>query len=134
MSVRPGRGPTHRNQAAGLLIPTAFTGRPMTRVEARANEGARKAVNPGWTKLREAPAWDEPKVKEWTDAAHDARKEGGGRRSHGQHVSTFVLRRTITYSSGDSAENVELRSAMVQAPSVLDQEVVSTCLSKLLTA
>ena len=76
MSVRVNGEIRHRPRAARPWLPNALTVRPMTRVEARSNEGALKAINAEWSKLRKAPAWDESNVEEWNDVAYEARTRG----------------------------------------------------------
>ena len=54
MTVEALKRSPHRYRAARPWIPNALTVRPMTRVKARANEGALRAINAEWTKLRKA--------------------------------------------------------------------------------
>ena len=76
MSVKAVKWSFHRYRAARPCIPNALTMRPMPPMEARAIEGALRAINTEWTKLRKAPPRDESRVKDLADAAYEARKRG----------------------------------------------------------
>ena len=50
--------------------------RPVSRSEVRSNPKARAALQKEWDRLREIPAWDESKVREWADVSAEARRTG----------------------------------------------------------
>ena len=82
-------------------------------------KGALRAINAGWTKLRKAPAWDESRVREWTDVAYDARKRG--EEVHMGNLFDFCVEKNPHLPEGDQRRKYKAR-VVFQGNRVINQD------------
>jgi len=73
-----GKPQSHHRERKPDVMPIGFASvaRTLNKVEIRSSKGAQAAVRKELDKLRAAGAWDESKVREYSDVAREARRTG----------------------------------------------------------
>ena len=108
----------HRHIRATHHIPNALTVRPLNKKEVNSTPAAKASIDKEWDRLRRRMAWDQSTVREWSDVAAEARREGD--EVHMGMLFGFVVEKNPDLPEGDSRRKFKGR-VVFQGNNVVNQ-------------